>query len=270
MRPIQKEDLLRRKVMTITVLCLLVGAAVAYAAAGPNSYAGTNQTFDKGVGSAAHPIGVGFKQTLAAKNTDSTKAAEVLIDIKTKIYGLVSNAKSFPTCSASKMSAQKSDSFCPKLSKFASGHVDAKLGDPTLAMSNRIPCKPDLDVFHAGGNKLWFFFTTKNTLQCAGLTTGVTPPYPGTITQQGKFQVTDVPLPPVVSTKVAGQPNFYGSLVHETLNWIKVKTTKNGKTISNNVSVGCKNGKRPWSITFTSTPDGHTKHTQTVNGSSKC
>jgi hypothetical protein len=257
----------RKAVISITALCMLFGATAAYAAF--NTYAGTTQTFSKGVGSKKKPVAIGFKQTLVANNVDSTKAAAVLIDIKTRIYGLVSNAKSFPTCSATRMEALKSDSFCPTLSKFAAGHVNSLLGDPTLLKATRIKCTPDLDVFNAGGGKLWFFFTTHSALQCAGLTTGATPPYPGTITQQGKYQVTDVPLPPDVSTKVANQPNFYGSLIKETLNWSKLTTRVHGKLVGNNVSIGCIKGKRPWSIAFTST-DGHSKETKTVKGSSPC
>ncbi len=78
--------------------------------------------------------------------------------------------------------------------------------------------------------------------------------------QQGKFLVTDVPLPDFVSTKVAGRTNFYGSLISEQLKWFKVTKKVNGKTIGNQASIGCQKGKRPWSITYTSTPDGHTKH----------
>jgi hypothetical protein len=258
---------LKRKIVSITVLCMLVGAAVAYAA---NTYSGTTMTFTKGSGSKSKPVPVGYKQTLVANNTDSTKAAEVLVDIKTKIYGLVSNAKDFPTCSATQMSARKSDTFCPKKSKFAAGLVNSLLGDPTLSKANRIKCNPNLDVFNAGKGKLWFFFTTHSALQCAGLTTGVTAPYPGTVKQQGKYQVTDVPLPPDVSTKVANQPNFYGSLIKETLNWFKVTTKVKGKTVGNNASIGCLKGKRPWSITFTSTTNGSNRSSSTVSGSAKC
>ncbi len=260
---------MRRKVTLITMLCMLVGATAAYAAI--NTYSGTTQTFSKGVGSKSKPVPIGFKQTLVANNTDSTKAAAVLIDIKTKIYGLVSNAKAFPTCSATQMPAQKSDTFCPAKSKFATGLVNSLLGDPTLKKTNRIACNPNLDVFNAGKGKLWFFFTTHSALQCAGLTTGTTAPYPGFVSQQGKYLVTDVPLPPDVSTKVANQPNFYGSLIKETLNWAKVTTKVKGKTVGNQASVACLKGKRPWTIAFTSTPDGGaTKETSTVNGSSPC
>jgi hypothetical protein len=258
---------LRRKVTLIAVLCMLVGATAAYAAL--NTYSGTTQTFSKGVGSKSKPVPVGFKQTLVANNTDSTKAAAVLIDIKTKIYGLVSNAKSFPTCSGTQMSARKSDTFCPAKSKFATGLVNSMLGDPTLSKANRTPCNPNLDVFNAGKGKLWFFFTTHSALQCANLTTGQTAPYPGFVSQQGKYMVTDVPLPADVSTKVANVPNFYGSLIKETLNWAKVTIKVKGKTVGDQASVACLKGKRPWSIAFTATSGG-TRETKVVTGSAKC
>lgn len=262
---------MRRKIIILTALfTLAAGATAAYAATSANTYAGTNQTFSKGVGSNKKPVGIGFKQTLNAANTDSSKAAAVLLNIKVKIYGLKSNAKQFPTCSASKMITMKSDSFCPKASKFATGKVNSLLGDPSLSKSSRTPCNPNLDVFNAGKGKLWFFFTTHSALQCAGLTTGATAPYPGTVKQQGKFQVTNIPLPPDISTRVANQPNFWASLIHESLNWKKVSVKKNGKTVFNNESVGCKKGKRPWSITFTATTNGHDRQTSTVSGAAKC
>ena len=261
---------MRRKIIIITALCTLVGATAAYAAGASNTYGGTAMTFSKGVGSKSKPAGLSFKQTLAAKNSNPALAAAVLTNIKVKIYGLVSNAKSFPTCSPTKMVTLKSDSFCPKASKFATGKVNALLGDPSLALSSRTPCNPNLDVFNGGKGKLWFFFTTSSPLQCAGLTTGATAPYPGTVTQQGKYQVTNIPLPADISTRVANQPNFYGSLIHETLNWAKVSTKVKGKTVFNNVSVGCLKGKRPWTITYTSTTNGTDRQTSTVSGSSKC
>ncbi len=193
---------MRRKIIILTALfTLAVGATAAYGATAVNTYSGTNQTFSKGAGSKKKPVGISYKQILNAKNTDPSKAAAVLVNIKVKIYGLASNAKQFPTCSNTKMVALKSDSFCPKASKFASGTVNSLLGDPSLSASSRVKCNPDLDVFNAGKGKLWFFFTTHSTLQCAGLTTGSTAPYPGTVSQQGKFQVTNIPLPPDISTR---------------------------------------------------------------------
>ena len=260
---------MRRKAAIVTALVMLVGATAAYAA-GFNNYAGTTQTFSKGVGSKSKPVGLSFNQTLNAANVDSTKAAAVLTNITVKTYGLVSNAKWFPTCDGSKFTTLKSDKFCKPLSKFATGHVQSLLGDPTLLKTNRTPCNPDLDVFNAGRGQLWFFFTTHSASQCAGLTTGATAPYKGTVRQVGKYQVVNIPLPADISTRVAFQPNFYGSLIHETLAWSKLKTKVRGKTVYNNVSVGCVNGKRPWTVTYTSTTNGFDKSVQTVPGSSKC
>ena len=264
----QKERHLRRKILVLTALFTLFAASAAYAAF--NTYGGSKLTFSKGAGSKAHPVGVGFKEVYNAANTDPTKAAAVLVNIKVKIYGLVSNAKDFPTCSATKMVNLKSDSFCPKKSKFATGGVNSLLGDPTLSKSNRVPCNPGLDVFNAGKGKLWFFFTASSPTQCAGLHTGDTAPYPGTVKQQGKYQVTNVPLPPDVSTRVANQPNFYGSLIHQTLTFFKVSTKVKGKTVFDNESTGCLKGKRPYSITFTATSNGSDRETQTVSGAFKC
>lgn len=254
--------------MITTLALLLVGAGAAYAAF--NSYSGTDQVFSKGAGSKKKPVGVGFTQTLNASNTDPTKAAAVLTRIVVKNYGIVSNASKFPTCDGTKFTTLKSDKFCKPLSKFATGHVQSLLGDPSLSKSNRTPCNPDLDVFNAGRNQLWFFFTTHSALQCAGLTTGATAPYKGYVSQQGKYQVTNIPLPADISTRVANQPNFYGSLIHETLVWSKLKTRVKGKTVYNNVSVGCVKGRRPWTITFYSTTNGSNQDVSTVKGSSKC
>jgi hypothetical protein len=260
---------LRRKIISLTALFALVGATAAYAALN-NNYAGTNMTFSKGVGSKSKPVGISFRQTLQAKNTDPSKAAAVLVHIRVKMYGLVSNGGPFPTCSPSKMVALKSDKFCPRKSKFAAGLVNSLLGDPSLSLANRVKCNPNLDVFNGGKGKLTFFFTTSSAIQCAGLTTGQTAPYPGTIKQQGKYQVTDIPLPSDISTRVANQPNFYGSLIKESLNWFKISTKVHGKTVFNNVSVGCLKGKRPWSVTYTATTNGTDRETQTVKGSAKC
>jgi hypothetical protein len=87
---------------------------------------------------------------------------------------------------------------------------------------------------------------------------------------QGKYEVTTVPLPPDVSTRVANQANFYGSLIKEKLNFFKVTTKVHGKTVGNNMSVGCLHGKRPWSVTYTNTTNGHDHQVATVKGSAKC
>lgn len=260
---------MRRKILIITVLAMLVGASAAYAAL--NTYGGSGLTFSPSkAGSSKHPSPLGLTETLKAQSVTSGNRAAPLIDIKTWVYGLVSNAKGFPTCTnTTKMVTLKTDSFCPKGALVASGPVTAILGGTDLSQPGG-PCNTLLHVWNAGKGKLWFFFTTDAHHVCGSLHTGDTPPYPGKITKQGKYLVTDVPLPPFVSTAVAHHTGLYGSLVSEKLTYRKLTKKIGGKTVGYQSSVACQSGKRPWKIAFTATDSSHHKETKTVTGSSKC
>ena len=91
---------MRRKIIILTALsCSPPGRRPRTEPPLLNTYAGTSQSFSKGAGSSKKPSAMSFKQTLKAQTTTRSKAAAVLTDIKVKIYGLMSNAKQFPTCS---------------------------------------------------------------------------------------------------------------------------------------------------------------------------
>jgi len=164
---------------------------------------------------------------------------------------------------------QKTDKFCPKKALVATGPVSAKLGSPALTEAGTAPCNPFLQVWNGGKGKLWFFFTTNATHQCAGLRTGQTAAYPATVKQVGKNLVTNVPLPPDVSTSVANHANFYGSLLVEKLTFSKTTIKKGGKTYGFQSSFACKHGKRPYSVSFTAV-SGSQKETKTVSDSATC
>jgi hypothetical protein len=267
---IQGEISLRRIIILGTAVTVLLAAsvAVAVAATSTNTYTAGFSYKPNKAGSKHKPAAVGFTETLTAANSTASNRAAPLTDIKTEIYGLVSNAKHFPTCSGTQMTVQKSDSFCPKGALVATGPVNSLLGDSTL-QGMGTPCNPFLHVWNGGHGTLWFFFTPGGQFQCAGLKTGATAAYAGHISQHGKYMVTDVPLPPDVSTSVANIPNFYGSLIKEVLTFKNLKTKFHHKTIGINSSTGCLKGKRPTIVQFTATtPTG--SQTETVKGSSKC
>jgi hypothetical protein len=252
----------------LTAVLVAASVAVAVAATGTNSYTAGFSYKPNKAGSKHKPASLGFTETLTATNNNSSDRAAPLTDIKTSIYGLKSNAKHFPTCNGNQMTAQKSDSFCNPKALVATGPVNAILGNSTLQGAGT-PCNPFLHVWNGGHGTLWFFFTTGGQYQCAGLKTGATAAYAGHISQHGKYMVTDVPLPPDVSTSVANIPNFYGSLIKEVLTFKNLKTKFHHKTIGINESTGCLKGKRPTIVQFTATtPSG--SQTETVNGSTKC
>jgi hypothetical protein len=253
----KRRDSLRRIIIACTALAVLVGASVAVAAT-LNTYTAKLSFKPTKAGSKKHPVKVGFTEIYTAANDVATSRAAPLTDIKTTIYGIKSNASKLPTCDGTEISARKTDTFCPKKALVATGSVNALLGATDLTLAGT-PCNPGLDVWNGGKGKLWFFFTTDATHQCGALHTGDTNAYPGTVKQQGKNQVTNVPLPPFVSTAVAGHTGLYGSLIKQVLNWKK----------GVNSSFACKGGKRPYSVQFTATSTAGSE-TKTVKGSTKC
>lgn len=255
-------------ILGTAVTAVLVIASVAVAATGANSYTAGFGFKPSKAGSKHKPVPVGFTETLTATNNNPALRAAPLTDIKTSIYGLVSNAKDFPTCSVAKIeNPAHPEQGCPKGALVATGPVNAKVGDTTLNGQGS-PCNPLLHVWNGGHGTLWFFFTTSDTHVCFGLKTGATAAYPGHISQHGKFMVTDVPLPPDVSTNVANI-GLYGSLIREVLTFKNLKTKVHHKTVGINSSIGCMKGKRPWTVKYTATTPGGPQ-SATVTGSTKC
>lgn len=258
---------MKRSIILGMALAMLIGASVAYAAL--NTYTASVTATGK-TGTAKAPAPTGLVENLKASNTTSGSRAAPLIDIKTTVYGLVANAKSFPTCSSTTIdTGPKFDAACPKKSEVATGPVHALLGGPDLTTPGT-SCDTFLHVYNGGGHKLWFFFTTASAAACGGLTTGQTPPYPGTFKIVGKNMVLDVPLPSFVSTAVAGHTGLYGSLITEKLTFAKSTTKVKGKTVGFLASIGCKAKKRPYTVAFTATDSTGAKETRTVSGSGKC
>jgi len=261
----------RRTIIIGTAIAMLVGASAAFASF--NSYSVSTKFSPNKAGSTKSPSPLGVTQMYLAFGTSPNRPAP-LKDLKTTIYGLVSNAKYFPRCS--KAMIEKSENLCPKGALVAQGTIHSLLGPGNngLATTKTTVCNPGLDVWNAGAGNLWFFFTAKSALQCGGLQTGAAAPFKGTVTQNGKNLVIDVPQPGYVSTKVANITNFYSSLVHEQLTWKKLVTTVKGKKVGFLASVACRGGNRPWTQSFTAAnfkgAAGGATSTSTVTGSDKC
>jgi hypothetical protein len=259
----------RRTIFIGTAIAVLVGASAAFASF--NAYTVSTKFSPTKAGSAKSPVALSFTQVYKAFGTGGNRAAP-LTDLKTSIYGVVSNAKQFPTCSLSKITNAKNDNVCKPGAKVATGNVSSLLGpgndgSPTATLGGKpavVSCKPGLDVWNAGNGQLVFFFTAKSALQCGGLKTGDTAPFLGHTYKQGKYLVVDVPQPTDISTKVANQRNLYSSLILETLVWKKgfIK------------AVGCQSGKRPWTQSFSAQnyvgAAGGTRSTTVVKGSAAC
>ncbi|HYB27795.1 MAG TPA: hypothetical protein VEF89_14345 [Solirubrobacteraceae bacterium] len=263
---------MRRLVVMATALAVLVGAVSAYAASsGFNTYTAKLSFSPNKAGSSTAPSALGWTEVLGANGTAGNRTAP-LTDIKTTFYGLTSNGKDFPTCSLSTISAAKSDTGCPKGALVATGSITALLGpvsDQSASNPTVVPCDPLLDVWNAGQGKVVFFFVDQAPSHlCAGgaVPTGYVGPFPGTIKTVGKNLVENTPIPTYVSFPLSG---VEGSLTSETLHWTNLKRKVKGKTVYYTQSVGCKSGKRPYSVAYTAEQNG-TSQTGTVTGSAKC
>jgi hypothetical protein len=267
---------LRRIVLIATALTALVAAGVVYAATSPiNTYTGTIKA-PKVKGTPSKPVPTTYTQDIKATGTNGNRTA-VILDIKTKIYGLKESGATGKglTCSPEQIAAAhgKGDVGCPKASMVASGFITAVVGSPSDFKATGAPCDPLLHVYNNGPGKLTFFFVDQapNHLCLNGaVPTGSTPPYPGTYKQQGKFLLVDVPVPHAVSFPAG----LAGSLVTEHLVWKKMSFKVKGKSVPSVASIGCKGSKRPYSTTFQATlpaPSGTgTPQNDTVSGSTGC
>jgi hypothetical protein len=256
---------LRRIVVVATALAVLMAAASAFAAAtsGVNSYTATLKFSPN---KASTPLG--YTQKYVANGTNGNRTAP-LTDIKTVIYGVKSDGKDFPTCSAKKIAAAGSDTGCPKGALVATGNITATLGpaaSQSSAAPGQLPCNPLLDVWNAGQGKVVYFFVDKAPNHtCAGgaIQTGGVAPFTGTTKTVGKNLVMNTPIPSYVSFPLTG---VEGSLTSETLTWKNLSSGGHHY----GASVACKSGKRPYSVTFTAQIPGSTPDTQTVTGTQKC
>jgi hypothetical protein len=262
-----------RRIMIIGAAALAVPtvAGVAYAAAF-NNYSAKLTFSPSTAGSKSKPSSLGNTETYTAQGLEGNRAAP-LVDIKTTMYGVRSNANQFPTCSASQITANpaKWDKVCPKKSLVATGPVRALLGPATDLKAKGSPCNPFLHVYNGGGGKLVFFFVIiPPKYTCATLQTGASAPWIGHVKQVGNNLVTDDPLPPDVSTKAGNLTGVYGSLIKEVLTYKNLTTKVKGKTVGFHESFACKNGKRPYVVQFTAVNHGVKETPQRVAGSAKC
>jgi hypothetical protein len=273
---------MRQKVLGAVVLLCLCGAGSAFAASGsvsspPNSYTG-NFAVAGGVGSTARPAAVAMSETLGMSSTTQGNVGAPLVNIKTTTYGVKApNAGMFPKCTVARISANngnngKWNAVCPKGSLVATGSVTAALTSPTSNLAGPgAPCHLGLWVYNGGPGKLTFFFTT-TPAQCDGLTTGDAAPWQGTVSEAGKYLVTNVPEPADVSYN-AGNIGLFGSLESEVLHFKKMTVKKGKKTYPYMESIGCTKRSRPFTVTYSATQSNSGAPTEavgTVKGRAGC
>lgn len=272
---------MRYRVLATIVVACLCSAGAAYGAGpvtgGPNTYGG-GFAVAGAPGTATKPKAVALTESLQMGSTTSGNVGAPLVNIKTTTYGVKApNGRMFPVCTANKINANgnngKWNAVCPKGSLVATGTVDAVLVQSSL-QGPGAACDLDLSVYNGGPGKLTFFFTVPTTGPgCDGLATGAAAAWTGTVSEAGKYLVTNVPEPADVAYN-AGNTGLFGSLQTEVLHFRRM-TVKKGKSVYPFIeSTGCVKHARPFTIAYTATtsntPSAANESGATVKGTAAC
>ena len=267
---------MRRFTIIGAALAALAGAVAASAASSDfNSYT-ANLTFTPSkAGSKAKPSSFAMHEVWTAHGNGGHQTAP-LTHIVAKIYGIRWDGKDFPVCTAKMINdagnAKGWNKVCPKGSLVGGGPVNSEFVPATSPTAQGTPCNPYETVYNAGQGKRTIFFEESPyapgpQYTCAGgaVKTGAAAAYTETYKVKGGFEVRDTPLPPAVSTSAGGLPGIYASLVKLNLKFPKLTRKVHGKTVTYQSSVACKNGRRPYSFTFTAQNyQGQSPSTQTT------
>jgi hypothetical protein len=264
-------------------LAVLGGGGAAFAAASTdfNMYTASQSFSPSAAGSPKHPSPVGFHEVWNAMGLNGHNAAP-LTQVVTKMYGIRTNGAKFPTCTANQINNAGNtkgtwNKVCPKGSLIASGPVSSLFVPYNNATATGAPaCNPYLSIYNGGKNTQTFFFSEypfapSPKYMCLGgaVHTGSAAAYTGTITQPSASNHNvwklDIPLPASVSTQAGGIKGVYASLIKLDVTYKTLTKKVNGKTIGYAESIGCKNGTRPYSFTFTAQNyQGQSPATQTT------
>ena len=192
------------------------------------------------------------------------------------MYGLSSDGKDFPKCSAARITSARSDAACPKGALVASGNIHALIGpiaDPSASSSKVVLCDALLHAWNGGQGRVVFFLITDprptGTHYCGGISTGAIAPYQGTIRTSGRNLILDVTMPPDFSTSAAGVGGYATSVLLEDLIWGRLTIKSRGRTRAYLASVACDHGKRPWSQSY-SASSVSAAQAVTQTGSPRC
>lgn len=259
-----------RRTLLILLTALATLAACQSAGAVINRYTAKLSFPVQRFGSVQRPAPTGFTEDLGARGTNGNRTG-VIQDITTKVYGLQSGLVDFPGCPIKQIRDTGSDASCPAGALVATGAVTGTIGVSDNYGLSGPACDPAVHVWNQGGSRLALFFVENRRHTCLGgaLKTGAVGPFTADVAPQGRYLVIDVHIPVQVSYPFQFSA-FSLSTLH--LSWLTQTTAASGGTVSSLASAGCRNGVRPYSVSYTATlPGAHAPvQTTTVGRSAIC
>jgi hypothetical protein len=234
-----------------TALAALGLASIALATAaqaqttGGNQYDVSGGTAARG-GTAAKPKPADLKFTFKLSDP-AGNVPQVVKTYEIKVEGGRVNSSLVPACKGSAMDAAGSDSKCPKGSQIGSGTLTALIGKTGAPTTDALNCALPFKIYNSGGGRAALWIVARQPACPVALTQSV----PATWTKSGttaglKFTVPDL---------LRHQIGLDVPVVAASATIKKITKTSHGRTKGFLESTGCKDGKRDFSVTFT-TEDG--------------
>jgi hypothetical protein len=233
-----------KKLLAAAGVATVALTSVAYAqTTATNQYTVSGGTSTRGGTTAKpKPADLKFAFTLKAGDTVPTVVKTYTI----KVEGGRVNWSLVPGCAASKMDAAGSDASCPAAAKVGSGTLTALIGSTGQAVSEAQTCTLPFKIYNSGGGKAALWIKTQG-----GCPVPIAQSVPARWTKSGTTGGLTFTVPDLLRHQVG----LDLPVVDAKATISKIVKTKKGKKVGFLESTGCKDGKRDFSVQFT-TDDG--------------
>ncbi|WP_027008448.1 hypothetical protein [Conexibacter woesei] len=236
-----------KKLLAAAGFATVALASAAYAqSTAPNQYNVTGGTSIRG-GTAAKPKAADLK--FAFQLTAGTTVPQVVKTYTIKVEGGRVNWKIVPSCAAAKMDAAASDASCPAASKVGSGTLKALIGSTGQPASDAQTCTLPFKIYNSGGGKAALWIKTEG-----GCPVPIAQTVPARWTQSGTTGGLTFTVPDLLRHQVG----LDLPVVDAKATISRITKTVKGKKVGFLESTGCKDGKRDFSVQFT-TDDGQSQ-----------
>lgn len=237
-----------KKLLAAAGIATVAMASAAYAqTTSPNQYTVTGGSSVRG-GTTAKPKAADLKFTFTLAGAGDV-VPQVVKTYTIKIEGGRVNWKIVPGCAASKMDAASSDASCPAASKVGSGTLKALIGATGQPVSGAQTCTLPFKIYNSGGGKAALWIKTQGDCPVP-----IAQSVPAKWTQSGTTGGLTFTVPDLLRHQVG----LDLPVVDAKATISKITKTVKGKKVGFLESTGCKDGKRDFSVQFT-TDDGQSQ-----------
>jgi hypothetical protein len=237
-----------KKLVAAAAATTLALAGAAYAQTAGNQYTVTGGTKARG-GTVAKPKPADLSFTFS--NADAAgNVPQVVKTYTIKVEGGKVNSSLLPGCKGSAMDAAQTDAKCPKGSKVGTGKLTALIGKTGTPKDGATACNLPFTLYNSGGGKAALWIEAKPPACPVPVSMSV----PAKWTKSG----TTAGLTFTVPDLLRHQVGLDLPVVSASATIPKITKKKGGKSVGFLESTGCKDGKRDFSVGFT-TEDGQTQ-----------